>query len=96
MQRKVFGVVRVFLVLLKVQLGQKLAGLGDRVVYSPVVETLVRSVHLDDGESSSVSEGIHTDSASHFTNGAFTSTDAKYVLKASGCKRAMEGHQIRN
>ena len=58
MLRKVFGIVRVFLILLEVQLGQMLAGVGHRVIYSPVVETLVRSVHLDHNKPSSVFHNV--------------------------------------
>lgn len=45
-QWQVFSVVRVFLVLLKVELGQQLAGFGHGVIHSAVEKTLIRTIYL--------------------------------------------------
>lgn len=44
--RQVFGVVRVFFVLLKVELSQQLAGFGHGVIHSTVVKTLIGTIYL--------------------------------------------------
>lgn len=43
---QVFGVVRVLFILLKVELGQKLAGFSHGVIHSTVVKTFIRTIYL--------------------------------------------------
>ena len=43
---QVFGVVRVLLILLEVELGQQLTGFGHGVLHSTVQESLIRTIDL--------------------------------------------------
>lgn len=43
---KIFGVIGVFFILLKVELAQQLAGFGHRVIHSSIVKTLIRTIDL--------------------------------------------------
>lgn len=44
--RQVFGIVRVFFVLFKVELSQQLAGFSHGIIHSTVVKTLIGTINL--------------------------------------------------
>lgn len=66
MYGKVFGVIRVFFILLEVQLAQQLAGFDHGVIQSSVVETFIWTINLQQSNNRFTK---HTDDANEDANG---------------------------